>query len=78
MVDVKSKEEARKFAEQFMELHREYWPAFEGECEVRCSMVRRTRTDADVRFGVPYGNTDISVPTSRNGQTSLPLISVVP
>jgi hypothetical protein len=30
-----SKEEALKMAREFMELHRVYWPAFEGECEVR-------------------------------------------
>jgi hypothetical protein len=35
MVEVKSKEEAREMARQFMELHRLHWPAFEGECEVR-------------------------------------------
>jgi hypothetical protein len=35
MVEVKSKEEARELARQFMELHRVHWPAFEGECEVR-------------------------------------------
>jgi hypothetical protein len=35
MVEAKSKEEAQKLAQQFMELHRVHWPAFEGECEVR-------------------------------------------
>ncbi len=35
LVDVKSKEEARDVAQQFMELHRVHWPAFECECEVR-------------------------------------------
>ena len=35
LVEVKSKEEARKVARQFMEIHLEHWPAFEGECEVR-------------------------------------------
>ena len=35
MVEVASREEALKFARQFMELHRVHWPAFEGECEVR-------------------------------------------
>jgi hypothetical protein len=35
MVDVKSKEEAREVARQFMELHRVHWPTFEAECEVR-------------------------------------------
>lgn len=35
LVEVKSKEEARHVARQFMELHRVHWPAFEAECEVR-------------------------------------------
>ena len=35
LVEVKSKEEARDMARQFMELHRVHWPEFEGECEVR-------------------------------------------
>jgi hypothetical protein len=35
LVDVKSEEEARKLARDFMEIHLEHWPAFEGECEVR-------------------------------------------
>lgn len=35
LVEVKSEEEARKVARDFMELHRVHWPAFEGECEVR-------------------------------------------
>ncbi|MGQ0646841.1 MAG: YciI family protein [Gemmatimonadaceae bacterium] len=35
LVDVSSKEEARKVATQFMDLHRVHWPSFEGECEVR-------------------------------------------
>jgi hypothetical protein len=35
MVEVASKEEARKLARQFMELHRVHWPDFECECEVR-------------------------------------------
>ncbi len=30
-----SKEEAIRIATEFMELHRKYWPAFEGESEVR-------------------------------------------
>lgn len=30
-----SKEEAIRLATEFMELHRKYWPGFEGECEVR-------------------------------------------
>jgi hypothetical protein len=35
MVEVPSREEALKFAQDFMELHRVHWPAFECECEVR-------------------------------------------
>jgi len=30
-----SKEEVLRIATEFMELHRKYWPAFEGEAEVR-------------------------------------------
>jgi hypothetical protein len=35
LVEVASREEAMKFAREFMELHRVHWPAFEGEAEVR-------------------------------------------
>jgi hypothetical protein len=35
LLEVDTKEEAMKVARQFMELHRQHWPAFEGECEVR-------------------------------------------
>jgi len=35
MVEVKSMAEAREVARQFMEIHLEHWPEFEGECEVR-------------------------------------------
>ncbi len=35
MFDLKSREEARERARVFMELHREHWPEFEGETEVR-------------------------------------------
>jgi hypothetical protein len=35
LVEVKSKEEARQVARQFMEIHLKHWPEFEGECEVR-------------------------------------------
>ncbi|MBC7897135.1 MAG: hypothetical protein H7066_17080 [Cytophagaceae bacterium] len=35
MVEVKSRDEARDVAHQFMELHRVHWPSFVGECEVR-------------------------------------------
>ena len=30
-----SKAEAVRIAHEFMDLHRKYWPEFEGECEVR-------------------------------------------
>jgi hypothetical protein len=32
---VKSKDEAIKHASRFMELHKEHWKGWEGECEVR-------------------------------------------
>jgi hypothetical protein len=35
LVEVKSKEEAREVARQFMEIHLVHWPTFEGECEAR-------------------------------------------
>jgi hypothetical protein len=35
VLELKSLEEARDTARQFMELHRVHWPEFEGECEVR-------------------------------------------
>jgi kynurenine formamidase len=35
IVEVPSREEALKIARQFMELHRQHWPTFEGESEVR-------------------------------------------
>ena len=35
LVEVKSREQARDIARQFMDLHRVHWPAFDGECEVR-------------------------------------------
>lgn len=35
ILEVRSKEEAVRFATEFMELHREHWPGFEGECELR-------------------------------------------
>jgi hypothetical protein len=35
LVEVSSKEEALEFARKFMDLHREQWPEFEGESEVR-------------------------------------------
>ncbi len=35
MFDLKSKEEALEGALRFMELHRKYWPGWEGETEIR-------------------------------------------
>jgi hypothetical protein len=35
IAEVKSPDEARELARQFMELHRVHWPAFDGTCEVR-------------------------------------------
>lgn len=35
ILEVKSREEAIRISVEFMELHREYWPEFEGESEVR-------------------------------------------
>ena len=35
LIDVKSKEEAVQSAVKFMELHKQYWPGWEGETEVR-------------------------------------------
>jgi hypothetical protein len=35
MFELKSKEEAIEGAKQFMELHKKYWPGWEGETEVR-------------------------------------------
>jgi hypothetical protein len=35
IVEVRSEEEARTVARDFMQLHLTHWPAFEGECEVR-------------------------------------------
>jgi hypothetical protein len=35
LLEAKSKEEAIEYARQFMDIHRQHWPAFEGECEVR-------------------------------------------
>jgi hypothetical protein len=33
--DVKSREEALEWTRRFMELHREHWPGWEGETELR-------------------------------------------
>ena len=35
IVDVATRKEAMDMATRFMELHRQYWPGFEGESEVR-------------------------------------------
>ena len=35
IMDFKSKEEALKAAKDFMDLHRQHWPGWEGESEVR-------------------------------------------
>ena len=35
IAELASREEAEKFAKKFMELHRQHWPTFEGESEVR-------------------------------------------
>ena len=35
ILDYRSEEEAVEGARQFMELHRQYWPGWEGETEVR-------------------------------------------
>ena len=35
LIETASAAQAREMAEQFMELHRVHWPAFECECEVR-------------------------------------------
>jgi hypothetical protein len=35
IINADSKAEAIRVAEEFMELHRKHWPAFEGESEVR-------------------------------------------
>ena len=35
ILNVASRSEALRVATEFMELHRTYWPEFEGECEMR-------------------------------------------
>jgi hypothetical protein len=35
VMELTSRAEALDYARRFMELHREHWPEFEGECEVR-------------------------------------------
>ncbi len=35
ILDAESKAEAIRIATEFMELHRKYWPGFDGESEVR-------------------------------------------
>ena len=39
MFELKSKEEAVEAARYFMELHKKYWPGWEGETEVREMMM---------------------------------------
>ncbi|MBV8804425.1 MAG: transcriptional regulator [Sinobacteraceae bacterium] len=35
ILKAESREEVLRVSTEFMELHRRYWPGFEGECEVR-------------------------------------------
>ena len=35
LMKVATREEALKYAREFMELHRKHWPEFDGECEMR-------------------------------------------
>ena len=35
IMNLASKEEAIEAARQFMELHRQHWPGWEGDCEIR-------------------------------------------
>jgi hypothetical protein len=35
ILETKSKEDVMRIATEFMELHRQHWPGFEGESEVR-------------------------------------------
>ncbi|HET9957552.1 MAG TPA: YciI family protein [Polyangiaceae bacterium] len=35
ILQANSKEEILRLTTEFMDLHRKYWPGFEGECEVR-------------------------------------------
>ena len=35
ILNLKSKQEAIEEARKFMELHQRYWPAWEGDCEIR-------------------------------------------
>ena len=35
ILNAATKAEATKIAREFMELHAQHWPSFEGECEVR-------------------------------------------
>jgi hypothetical protein len=41
LFELKSKQEAVAGALQFMELHKKYWPAWEGETEVREMMMQQ-------------------------------------
>jgi hypothetical protein len=35
VMEFKTREDALQNARKFMEIHKDHWPAFEGECEVR-------------------------------------------
>jgi hypothetical protein len=35
IMDFETREEALKHCRKFMEIHKEHWPEFEGECEMR-------------------------------------------
>jgi hypothetical protein len=35
ILEAESREQVLRVSTEFMELHRRYWPGFEGECEVR-------------------------------------------
>lgn len=35
IMECKTREEAMTFGRRFMEIHRDHWPEFEGECEIR-------------------------------------------
>lgn len=47
ILEADSKAEILRLTTEFMELHREYWPEFEGECEVRPIEFRRQSSDAE-------------------------------
>jgi hypothetical protein len=35
IVNAKDRKDAEQFATKFMQVHKDHWPVFEGECEVR-------------------------------------------